>query len=138
MITREVRPAESVSEAVVRTVSAVEDRHPRALPSLYGVVNPEALNDLFRRDSEREASRSDLVSFRFSESLVTVVHTWTDTQSVDVRCSNNSAHKPYHCSRPVGREVILDSDRRRKTKVFAVGLPTLGQMNPDAVRRWVS
>jgi len=69
---REVRPTETVSEAVVRAVSTVEDRHPRALPSLYGVVNPEALNGLFRRDSERETSRSDLVSFRFSDSFVTV------------------------------------------------------------------
>ncbi|MGB9930394.1 HalOD1 output domain-containing protein [Haloarcula amylolytica] len=72
MINREVRSAESVSEAVVHAVSTLEDCHPRALPSLYGVVNPEALNDLFRRDTEHEARRSDLVSFRFSESLVTV------------------------------------------------------------------
>ncbi|WP_336329573.1 HalOD1 output domain-containing protein [Haloarcula sp. CGMCC 1.2071] len=72
MINREVRPAESVSEAVVQAVSTVEDCHPRALPSLYGVVNPEALNDLFRWDSEHETRQRNLVSFRFSESVVTI------------------------------------------------------------------
>jgi hypothetical protein len=72
MINREVRPAESVSEAVVQAVSTLEDCHPRALPSLYGVVNPEALNNLFRRASERDSGRKDVVSFRFSDSLVTV------------------------------------------------------------------
>ncbi|MCJ0620498.1 hypothetical protein JZX76_13580 [Haloarcula hispanica] len=72
MINREVRSAESVSEAVVLAVSTVEDCHPRALPSLYNVVNPESLNDLFKRDSKRETPESDSVSFRFSECLVTV------------------------------------------------------------------
>ncbi|KAA9408149.1 hypothetical protein EGO51_01520 [Haloarcula hispanica] len=69
---REVRSAESVSEAVVLAVSIAEDCHPRALPSLYGVVNPESLNDLFRQDSKRETPETDSISFRFSESLVTV------------------------------------------------------------------
>ncbi|MDS0220350.1 hypothetical protein NDI54_03185 [Haloarcula sp. S1AR25-5A] len=72
MINREIRPAESVSEAVVQAVSTLEGCHPRALPSLYGVVNPDALNTLFRQDTERESGRTDLVSFRFSDSLVTV------------------------------------------------------------------
>jgi hypothetical protein len=72
MANREVRSAESVSEAVVLAVSAAEDCHPRALPSLYGVVNPESLNDLFRQDSKRETPGTDSVSFRFSECRVTV------------------------------------------------------------------
>jgi len=72
MITREIRPDESVSEAVVHAVSTVENSRPRALPSLYGTVNPEALNDLFRPENGRDTRRSDMVSFRFSESLVTV------------------------------------------------------------------
>ncbi|EMA25810.1 MULTISPECIES: HalOD1 output domain-containing protein [Haloarcula] len=69
---REVQPTESVSEAVVRAVSTVEDRHPRTLPSLYDVVNPEALNDLFRGDSGPDSRQRDLVSFQFSDSVVTV------------------------------------------------------------------
>jgi hypothetical protein len=69
---REIRPTESISEAVVRAVSTVEDCHPRALPSLYDVINPEALNDLFRADSERDSCRRDLVSFQFSDSVVMV------------------------------------------------------------------
>jgi len=72
MITREVRPGESVSEAVVHAVSAVENSRPRALPSLYGTVNPEALNDLFRPENERDTRQHDTVSFRFSDSIVTV------------------------------------------------------------------
>jgi hypothetical protein len=72
MINREVRSTESVSEAVVHAVSTFEDRHPRALPSLYGVVNPEALNDLFRQDSGSGTRQRDIVSFQFSDSVVTV------------------------------------------------------------------
>ena len=72
MINREVRSAESVSEAVVLAVSTAENCHPRALPALYGVVNPESLNDLFTQTSERETAGTESVSFRFSECLVTV------------------------------------------------------------------
>ncbi|GCF13612.1 hypothetical protein Harman_15470 [Haloarcula mannanilytica] len=69
---RKIRPAESVSEAVVRAVSTVEDRHPRALPSLYDVINPEALDGLFKTDSARDTRGENLVSFQFSDSVVTV------------------------------------------------------------------
>jgi hypothetical protein len=72
MINREVQPAESVSQAVVQAVSTVEDCHPRSLPSLYDAINPEALNDLFRGDSGAGTGQRDLVSFQFSDSVVTV------------------------------------------------------------------
>ena len=69
---RDIGPSESVSEAVVRAVSSAEDRPPKALPSLYGVVNPEALDDLFSDESRPDADDTSQVSFRFSDSLVTV------------------------------------------------------------------
>ncbi|MEF8829150.1 MAG: HalOD1 output domain-containing protein [Haloarcula sp.] len=68
---REVHSAESVSEAVVQAVSTAEGCPPRALPSLYDVVNPEALNDLFHDEAD-PGSQGKRVSFQFSDSTVTV------------------------------------------------------------------
>lgn len=69
---RDIRPAESVSEAVVQAVSSAEDRPPRALPSLYSVVNPEALDALFQDKDARDTDERNRVSFQFSDSTVTV------------------------------------------------------------------
>lgn len=58
------------SEAVVETVAAASGREPTALEPLYRVIDPDALDALFRRRDDD--SRIIRVSFDFNDHLVTV------------------------------------------------------------------
>lgn len=61
-----IRPGMSISVAVVKAVSAVENCDPTSLPLLRDVVDPEALDALCRSDGDH------VVSFEFSDSYVTI------------------------------------------------------------------
>lgn len=68
----EIGLQETVSEAVVLSVSAFEDQAPMSLPPLFGVVDPDALSEICQeRDDERSQSEVT-VSFSYSNSQVTV------------------------------------------------------------------
>jgi len=69
---REIRSSESVSEAVVKAVSAAEDCPPTLLPPLYSTVNPEALNKVFSVTNSDAPDRGGHISFQFSSCFVTV------------------------------------------------------------------
>lgn len=47
-VTRRVREGESVTERIVEAVAAVTGTEPLSLPALYGTIDPEALDALFR------------------------------------------------------------------------------------------
>ena len=64
----EVNTEEPLPVAVVQAVSQVEDSPAEGLPPLAETINPDALDNLFRRGS------SGSVSFTYSKSVVTVDH----------------------------------------------------------------
>jgi len=64
----EVNTEEPLPVAVIQAVSQAENSPPEALPPLTETVDPDALDNLFRR------GRSGSVSFTYSESVVTVDH----------------------------------------------------------------
>lgn len=68
----EIGEAESVSTAVVRAVSAVDGRDPCSLPPLTGVLDPDALNDIFDVQANGERRTGGQVSFIYSHCRVTV------------------------------------------------------------------
>jgi hypothetical protein len=57
---------ESVSQAVVRAVSAVEGRKPDSLPPLANVLNTDALDALFDARPDGAARTGGRVSFVYS------------------------------------------------------------------------
>lgn len=62
---------ESFTDAIFRSVAEFENRAPINLPSLYDVVDPDALDALFERDVLDESGNL-LLTFRYSDSTVTV------------------------------------------------------------------
>lgn len=68
----EVDPDEAVSVGAVTAVSSVENCPIDSLPPLNGSIDPDALDKLFASRGEGTTDRLDEVSFRFSDSLVTV------------------------------------------------------------------
>lgn len=70
----QIAPDESVSMAVVRAVSALEDRDPATLPPLGAVLDPDALDVLFDRTCGGKQRIGGRVSFVFSDCRITVDH----------------------------------------------------------------
>jgi hypothetical protein len=70
----EISVDESVSMAVVRAVSAVENRDPVTLPPLSAVLDPDALDALFDSTYDGKQRIGGQVSFVFSECRITVEH----------------------------------------------------------------
>lgn len=68
----EIGPDESVSVAVVRAVSAVEDRDPMSLRPLTEVLDPDALDSLFGPRGNGDPRPGGSLSFVYSECRVTV------------------------------------------------------------------
>lgn len=68
----DIRPAESVGSAIVRTVAAVEGREQESLPPLAGVIDPAALDTLFDTDSSHRARIGARLEFYYSDSHITV------------------------------------------------------------------
>lgn len=63
---------ESVSMAIVRTVSAVEGCDPCSLRPLTAVIDPDALDALFESRSDDTARTGGQLSFIYSQCRVTV------------------------------------------------------------------
>ncbi len=64
---------ESVSDAVVRAVSAVEGREPCSLRPLPEVVDPDALNGVFDGRETADATHDEIhLTFVYSKCRVTV------------------------------------------------------------------
>lgn len=68
----EIGPGESTSAAVLRAVSAVEDRDPRSLRPLTDVVDPDALDALFGARDDGTPRSGGRLTFVYSRSRVTV------------------------------------------------------------------
>lgn len=68
----EIAPDEALSVAAVTAVSSVENCPITSLPPLNESIDPDALDKLFASRGEGATGRLDEVSFRFSDSLVTV------------------------------------------------------------------
>lgn len=73
-VDHEIASDESVSMAVVRVVSALEDRDPVTLPPLSTVLDPDALDALFQSTSDGKQRIGGHVSFIYSECEITVDH----------------------------------------------------------------
>lgn len=73
--TYRVQENESVSEAVVRAVSAEKESPPTEIESLYSVVETDALNALFapQVSSDRRMANG-AVAFRYSECDIRITH----------------------------------------------------------------
>jgi hypothetical protein len=63
---------ESVSSAVVRAVSAVEDREPCSLQPLADVLNPDALDELFTSRPGGRSRTGGRIAFVYSNCRVTI------------------------------------------------------------------
>lgn len=70
----EIRPNESVSMAVVRAVSALEDREPDQLQPFSEVIDPDALDKIFERHQDGNPRIGGHVSFVYSSYQVTIEH----------------------------------------------------------------
>ncbi|MUV57722.1 hypothetical protein GJ632_11135 [Halogeometricum sp. CBA1124] len=68
----EIGPEESVSEAVVRAVSAVEGRKPCSLRPLADVVDPTALDSLFDPRDDGTPRTGGRLSFVYNDCCVTI------------------------------------------------------------------
>lgn len=62
----------SVSTAIVRAVSQVDDRSTNELPALHDAVDTEALETLLRTDGAAGKSSKTTVSFDYADYEVTV------------------------------------------------------------------
>ena len=62
---------ESMSTAVVRAVSAVENRDPLSLPPLADVLDPDALDAVFAARSDGSPRRGGRLRFVYSRCRVT-------------------------------------------------------------------
>lgn len=70
-----VQEDESVTEAVVRAVSAEKESHPMELASLYSVVKTDALNTLFAPQmSGGQRMANGAVAFKYSGCNIRVTH----------------------------------------------------------------
>lgn len=63
---------EPVSFAIVEAVSSAERCPPGSLPPLYETLDPDALDTLFASEDERTERGPSLVTFAYSDSIVTV------------------------------------------------------------------
>lgn len=70
----EIRPDESVSVAVVRAVSALEDREPDQLQPFSDVLDPDALDKIFEGHQDGTPRIGGHVSFVYSSCQVTIEH----------------------------------------------------------------
>ncbi|RDI73149.1 hypothetical protein DWB78_14420 [Halopelagius longus] len=62
-----MRETESVTEAVVRAVSAEKERHPLEMEPLYSVIETDALDTLFASQTNGNRRMSNRkVAFRYS------------------------------------------------------------------------
>ena len=68
----EIGADESISEAAVRAVSAMDGREPDTLPPLGGVLDPDALDSLFDACSNGEPRVGGRLSFIYGGCHVTV------------------------------------------------------------------
>lgn len=68
----EIEGDESVSSAVVRAVSTVENRHPSTLRPLADVLDPEALDELFDPKVDGTPRIGGRLSFVYSNCRIAV------------------------------------------------------------------
>jgi len=68
----EIDESESVSSAIIRFVSAVNDCDPSSLPPLTGVLDPDALNRLFSPQENGEPRTGGYVVFEYDQYRFTV------------------------------------------------------------------
>ncbi len=68
----EVRDTESVSTAVVRAVSAVTGKHPDSIQPLDEVIDPGALDDLFRTRDTGAPRIGGRLTFVFADCRITI------------------------------------------------------------------
>lgn len=72
----EIRPGETVTEAIIEAISLSENCHPRDLPPLYESIDTDALNNVFQPIRENTTdSPSDTVVFKYMDYWVTVYNT---------------------------------------------------------------
>jgi hypothetical protein len=68
-----IRPEETVIEAVIEAVSLCEDRSPKALPPITETVGADELNSIFDSVGDRPRSAPTArVTFEYTGHLVTV------------------------------------------------------------------
>lgn len=68
-----IEPDESISCTIIRAVAAATGVSPERLEPLYNVINPDALDRLFKMPSETpRCSQETAVSFQYEGYLVTV------------------------------------------------------------------
>jgi hypothetical protein len=77
----ELNGDEPVSLAIIRGVAVAENTRPEDLPELYGVIDPDALDELVSPDN-RESAFEGNVSFSYSNSYVVVRCTPSITISI--------------------------------------------------------
>ncbi|WP_232700691.1 HalOD1 output domain-containing protein [Halobacterium wangiae] len=61
-----------MSEGIVVAVASATERDPLALPPLYSVVDPDALDALLATTSARNATRGITATFEYAGCTVTV------------------------------------------------------------------
>jgi hypothetical protein len=68
----ELGPDESVSTAVVRTVSAIRGREPSSLRPLTDIVDPTALDTLFAPQHDGTPRAGGRLTFVYSDCYITI------------------------------------------------------------------
>lgn len=68
----DIGPGESVTSAVTRAVSAVEDREPCSLRPLTDVLNPDVLDELFASRPDSRSRIEGRISFIYSNCRVSI------------------------------------------------------------------
>jgi hypothetical protein len=68
----DIGASEAVSTAVVRAVSALEDRKPQSLRPLVEILDPDALDSLFEARGKGTARPGGRLSFVYSNCQVTI------------------------------------------------------------------
>jgi hypothetical protein len=63
---------ESLVQAIVRAVSEVEGRRPEDLPTLYSVIDPDALLTICGEQAEKTLDGACAVVFEYSDSSVLI------------------------------------------------------------------
>lgn len=102
----EIASDESVSMAVVRVVSALEDRDPVTLPPLSTVLDPDALDALFQSTCDGKQRVGAHVSFIYSGCEITIDHgeylTAEPLSSLELRGSGAEPSDSGHSKSPDG------------------------------------
>ena len=68
----DIGPEEAITTAVVRAVSAIEGRDPLSLRPIAEVLEPDAVDNIFRPRSEGSPRPGGRLSFVYSKSRVTI------------------------------------------------------------------